>query len=38
LEQPQQTKYVIVWITQLGNGDNGKFITQFNDLSFTAAG
>jgi hypothetical protein len=38
LQQPQQTKYVIVWITQLGNGNGGKFITQINDMSFTAAG
>jgi hypothetical protein len=38
LQQPQQTKYVIVWITQLGGGSGSKFITQIDDMSFTAAG
>jgi hypothetical protein len=37
LPQPQQTKYVIVWITQLGTGNGGKFVTQIDDMSFTAA-
>jgi cytoskeletal protein RodZ len=37
LQQPQQTQYVIIWITQLAN-TGGKFVSQIGDLSFTASG
>jgi hypothetical protein len=37
LQQPQQTQYVIVWITQLGTS-GGTFVSQIGDLTFTAAG
>lgn len=38
LQQPQHAQYVIIWITQLGEGDNGKFISEIGELAFTAAG
>jgi hypothetical protein len=38
LQQPQQAQYVIIWITQLGDSGNGKFVSQIADLTFTAAG
>ena len=38
LQQPVQAQYVIIWITQLGEGDGGKFISEIGELTFTAAG
>jgi hypothetical protein len=37
LQQPQQTQYVVVWITQLGTS-GGNFVSQIGDLTFTATG
>jgi hypothetical protein len=37
LQRPQQTQYVVVWITQLGTS-GGNFVSQIGDLTFTATG
>lgn len=38
LQQPQQGQYFIIWITQLGEDDKGKFITELKELTFLPAG
>ena len=38
LPQPQRAQYVIIWITQLGNGGAGKLVSQIGELIFTSAG
>ncbi|MFI7122467.1 protein kinase family protein [Amycolatopsis sp. NPDC049868] len=38
LQQPQQGQYFIVWITQLGEDDEGKFLTELKELTFLPAG
>ncbi len=38
LQQPQQGQYFIIWITQLGEDDEGKFITELKELTFLPAG
>ncbi|SFI00644.1 protein kinase family protein [Amycolatopsis regifaucium] len=38
LQQPQQAQYFIIWITQLGENDKGKFVTEIKELTFLPAG
>jgi len=38
LQQPQQGQYFIIWITQLGEDDKGKLITELKELTFLPAG
>ncbi|RSN14927.1 hypothetical protein DMC63_24815 [Streptomyces sp. WAC 05977] len=38
LQQPQQGQYFIIWITQLGEDDKGKFVTELKELTFLPAG
>ncbi|AGM10685.1 protein kinase family protein [Amycolatopsis keratiniphila] len=38
LQQPQQGQYFIIWITQLGEDDGGKFVTELKELTFLPAG
>jgi hypothetical protein len=38
LPHPQRAQYVIIWITQLGNGGAGKLVSQIGELIFTSAG
>lgn len=38
LQQPKQGQYFIIWITQLGEDEDGKFITEIKDLTFLPAG
>ncbi|EME56598.1 protein kinase family protein [Amycolatopsis decaplanina] len=38
LQQPQQSQYFIIWITQLGEDDEGKFVTELKELTFLPAG
>jgi serine/threonine protein kinase len=38
LQQPTQSQYFIVWITQLGDDSGGGFISQIGELSFLPAG
>lgn len=37
LQQPTESKYFIVWITQLGDQGGGKFISEIGDVSFLPA-
>ncbi|WP_083737880.1 protein kinase family protein [Amycolatopsis keratiniphila] len=38
LQQPQQGQYFIIWITQLGEDDKGKLVTELKELTFLPAG
>jgi hypothetical protein len=38
LQQPARAQYVIIWITQLGDGGSGKWVSEIGDLTFAAAG
>ncbi|MBB4687260.1 protein kinase family protein [Amycolatopsis jiangsuensis] len=37
LQQPTESKYFIVWITQLGGDEGDSFVSEFGDLSFLPA-
>lgn len=38
LQQPQQGRYFIIWITQLGEDGDGEFVTEIKELTFLPAG
>lgn len=38
LQQPRQGQYFIIWITQLGEDEDGKFVTELKELTFLPAG
>ncbi|MEC3974630.1 protein kinase family protein [Amycolatopsis sp. H20-H5] len=37
LSSPQQGQYFLIWITQLGGGDTGKFVSEIGELAFLPA-